>query len=697
MPLTTATKILRIFRYWQIRFHRLVSRAGLPNYTLFTIFSIITGMAAGLVAVFFHDAIDLFHKLFFDHGVHLLSFLGVGAVVAIPAVGMLLQSLMTAIAPVIAKRRGVLQVIKAVALRGGFISFRTTLFHFLAPAICIGSGGTVGPEGPAALLGGGVGSKLGRIFGLSDSRRRVFTAAGAGAAIAAVFNTPLGGVFFALEIILLNDFQSATFSALILASVAASAVSRIFLGNQPAFTFENISIGPYNQFYLYALLGVGAGLLSLLYVRYSETLHHVFQTHLLQKFPRWLVMAGVGLLLGLTGLFYPAIFGIGYDTINQILAGNVIWGTIAVLLVLKIIFVPLILASGGFGGIFAPSLFIGACYGFLFSFGLNHLFGLQLHTTTYTLVAMGALLGGINSIPISAILIIFEMSREYAFILPLMLGVITSTTIVQLVLRESIYSKHLHQQGYRLAQGREASVLRSLRVRDVMKKDFVLIPESTPLPAMIQQCIESPHNTFYTVDGEGRLTGAITMAELRPMITEYETLRQMVIAHDIANSDLITVTADDDLEHVLNLFGCENVDELPVVADDGSRKIIGTIWRQDVINAYNRASIKYDISDGLARSMRTLEKTHAVNIVEGYAIVEKVAPRQFVGKTLGRLRLRNKYGLEVLMIRPRLDPFADDGAEMVFPTADYILQEGDTLVLFGRQEKIREVEGWGVE
>ena len=167
-------------------------------------------------------------------------------------------------------------MIKAVALRGGQIQFRTTLFHFIAPVVCIGSGGTLGPEGPAAQLGGGVASKLGSIFSLSEQRRKVFTAAGAGAAIAAIFNTPLGGVFFALEIILLNDFHTPTFSALIIASVTASAISRVFLGNEAVFVFDHLSIGHYTNLYLYAILVIFSGIISLLFIRYSNYVRVLF-------------------------------------------------------------------------------------------------------------------------------------------------------------------------------------------------------------------------------------------------------------------------------------------------------------------------------------------------------------------------------------------------------------------------------------
>ena len=388
-------------------------------------------------------------------------------------------------------------------MRGGYIPFRTTIFHFIAPVICIGTGGTVGPEGPAAQIGGGVGSKLGNLFGLSDSRRRMFTAAAAGAAISAVFNTPLGGIFFALEIVLLNDFQSPTFSALILASVSASAVSRIFLGDTPAFLFEVVSIGPYNQLYLYALLGILSGLLSLSYVKYSELVKSLFSSRGMKKIPLSFKMMVIGLLVGIAGYFYNDIFGIGYHAINSILSNSMTVKIAAILLILKFILVPLVLQSGGFGGIFAPSLFMGACFGFLFSVTMNAVWGLNLDTTTFALVGMGSVLGGINSIPISSILILFEMTKDYSFILPLMLAVVTSTMIVQFVMKGSVHVKSLERQGFNISQGREISILRSILVKDVMSEDCLLIPENMPLKQLIENLMNSPHATLYTIDSEG--------------------------------------------------------------------------------------------------------------------------------------------------------------------------------------------------
>lgn len=674
---------------FKLKFQKSLNSIPIPEYALFSIYAIFTGAIVGLAAVLFHESILFVTEISFGNFPPYLYFV-------VPAVGMLILSLMIYFAPETAKKKGVSEVIKAVALRGGYIPFRTTLFHFIAPVICIGTGSTVGPEGPVAQLGGGLSSKIGSILGLSDSRRRIFTAAGAGAVISAVFNSPLGGIFFALEIVLLNDFQTPTFSALVLASVTASAISRIFLGNTPTFIFDDISIGTYHHLHIYAILGLAAGLLSILFIRYSDLIERLFKEVILKKFPRWIPMVVVGLLMGISGFYFNGIFGIGYEAINNILAGTEVWTIVLILLAMKFILVPLILYSGGFGGLFAPSLFIGACTGFLFAHGLNTFFGMDLDTTAYVLVGMGAVLGGVNSIPISAILIIFEMTKNYTFILPLMLAVILSTTIVQVFTKGSIHIKHLEREGYKISSGRETNILRSIFVEDVMKAKVFLVPENTSIGGLMNKLMNNPHSTFYTVNDTGELVGTITENELRPIITEYQHIRETLIAGDIARPEVRTVFKSDDLDHTLKIFGSSNVDQLPVVSRKNPRKVIGSVWRLDVINAYNQESFKHNLTDELAQDLRRIEKTKTSRVSDGYSIVEKLAIPKFVGKTLVQLRIRNNYGLEVLMIKQGQDMYADNTKEsnIIMPDPDYVIKEDDILVLFGSDEKISVVDTW---
>jgi CIC family chloride channel protein len=673
-----------------------LTRLAFPEYTLFSFYAILIGVAAGSSSVIFHLSIVFFNDFFFGRTTQGLFFLGAAAVILIPAIGMFIQSIMITSAPEISKKRGVLEVIKAVALRGGRIPLRTTIFHFIAPVICIGSGGTVGPEGPAAQIGGGVASKIATLLKLSDQRKRTFTAAGAGAAIAAIFNTPLGGVFFALEIVLLNDFQTTTFSALILASVTASAISRIFLGNESVFSFSIPHIGDYQYFYLFLLFGILCGVISVTFLKYDEFTSNLFKKKILKLVPRWIVMIFVGLVVGISGYFYKDIFGIGYNGINDVLRNSFTWQVVLVLLVLKFLLVPLILNSGGFGGTFAPSLFMGAMVGYLFSFGINELTGIPVDPTTFILVGMGATLGGINSIPITAILMIFEMTREYSLMLPLMLSVIVSSTIVQIINKGSYHLKLLERQGFRISEGRETSILKSILVENVMRDDPILINLNTPLNKIVPILIDSPHRVLYTIDGNRELVGAITESQIRPLITEYESVKKSIIAHDIADTGLIRVKSTYDLDIVLKLLTKADVEELPVVSDEDENKIIGVIRRQDVLDIYHRESIKHDLADGLTKEIQTLNKMNISKIADGYAIVERKPNSEFVGRTLSELKLRNKYGLEVLMIKKSRELFdeTDVKTKIIMPSFDYKLEKDDILVLFGTEDKIQKTADW---
>ena len=668
-----------------------LAKVPFPDYTIFSVFAVIIGAVTGLAAVLFHNSIEFFNVLFFEQTAEGLYFLGAAVVVVIPAIGMLIQSIMILSAPQISEKRGVAEVIKAVAIRGGYIPLRTTLFHFFAPVICIGSGGTVGPEGPAAQLGGGVASKLGNLVGLSDSRRRIFTAAGAGAAIAAIFNTPLGGVFFALEIVLLNDFHTPTFSALILASVTASAISRILLGNESVFQFASPEIVGYHYLYLYALLGIIVGLAAILFIRYSGFIDHIFKKKILKSgVPRWVLMMTIGLIVGLSGFYFKDIFGIGYIGINHILAGEHIWKVVLILFLLKFLLVPLILSSGGFGGIFAPSLFMGACLGYLFTIAVNYFWNLNLDPTTFVLVGMGAMLGGVNTIPITAIMIIFEMTQDYTFILPLMLAVIISTTFTRVVLKRSVHVKHLEEQGYQISEGKEINLLQSVRVNEIRLEKIELIPETMPLPQLIAKMIKSPSDTFYIINNEKKISGIITETELRPIITDYDSVKEIIIAGDIAKPQIISVKMDDDLDYVLRLFSKWNVDQIPVIDTTDGYHILGSITRQEVLTIYNRESLKVNLADGLSKELKSIQESTPSTVAAGYSIAEIPVAQEHIGKSLSELKLRNNFGLEVLMIKQPKELFEDTSEKENIIASDphYSLRENDKLVLFGKDENI---------
>ena len=288
------------------------------------------------------------------------------------------------------------------------------------------------------------------------------------------------------------------------------------------------------------------------------------------------------------------------------------------------------------------------------------------------------------------------MTKNYSFILPLMLAVVISTMIVQIVIKGSIHVKHLENEGYRISHGRETSILRAFAVKDIMREDVVLIPQDMPLTKLVGQMLESSHSTFYTIDKNGKLAGTITENELRPIITEYEHIRQVLVAGDIAKTGVTTVKETDDLDQVLKLFEHKIVDQFPVVSYRSSEKVIGKISRQDVIACYNRESLKYNLADGFTRELKTIDKTGTSKVAEGFSITESKVKKSFVGKTLAQLQLRNKHNLEVLMIKPYISPFADreEKENFIFPDPNYVIKDQDTLVIFGADDKIEKTKKW---
>ncbi len=670
-------------KHYHLKIGRFLASHGASEYTILVIFSVILGTLAGLAAVCFHETIEIFTHFSHSTG-KIFSGSFPWIIISIPMLGMLLQWLMTRLAPKQAKQKGVLEVIKSVSMRNGKIPFKTTLFHFLAPAICIGTGGTVGPEAPAAQTGAGTVAAVGELLGISESKLKIFTAAGAGAAIAAVFNTPLAGIFFAIEVILLNDIHASALSAFLLSSVSASAVSRAILGNEPRFHFGHLELGSYDQFFYYLLLGVLAGFLSVAFIKSNEWVKDKFQK-LYKKFPVLPVMLIVGLAMGIAGYFLPELFGIGYNCINNLLFGMYSIKLVTIFFVFKFVLVLLILNSGGFGGIFAPSIFLGACYGYLFALVFSSLFHIPLDYVTYTLVGMGAMLAGVNSVPITAIMILFEMTNNYYFILPLMLGIVGSHIVTQMIMNGSIYSRELLHAGFHAGFGKDTTILRSISIDKVIRRDILTLTDQTPVSQVVREFLNTTHDTIYTTDNNNRITGVITSASLQHLITDFDNLQQVLIAKDIADNDICIIHAHESLEHALRLFGRYRVEEIPVVYQEDESKPLGTLHYQDVLNAYNQMAAKMNLKDGLANDFKSLQTDQILEVMPGFSMAETKSPDKFIGKNLAQLKLRNLYRIDVLMIE-RKDVFSNNknDKQQLMPDKNFVFKRGDRLIIYGR-------------
>src|SRR5664280_2514900 len=337
-----------------------------------------------------------------------------------------------------ARGHGVPEVMFAVARRGGRIAPQVAAVKALASALCIGGGGSVGREGPIVQIGSALGSTLGRLMRVAESRMRILVACGAAGGIAATCNAPLAGVFFAMELIL-RDFTAESFGMVVLASVTASVIGRAALGNSPLLHLPNFTVGHLWEYGLFAVLGLIAGAVGVVFTRVLYLIEDVCDR--LWRGPEWLRPAVGGFLLGGLLLALPEMYGVGYPVLGNSMVGTYTIAFLLVLLVGKMIATSLTIGIGGSGGVFAPSLFIGAMLGSGYGQLLHHVApGVAGAAGAYGLIGMGAVFAGAARAPITAVIIMFELTGEYTIILPLMTAIVLATAVSRLLSHDTIYT-----------------------------------------------------------------------------------------------------------------------------------------------------------------------------------------------------------------------------------------------------------------
>jgi CIC family chloride channel protein len=396
---------------------------------------------------------------------------------------------------------------------------------------------------------------------------------------------------FALEIIL-GDFGLATFSPIVISSVVSTAVSRHFLGDSPAFivpTYELISAW---ELPFYVVLGLFCAMVAGAFTTVLYGSEDIFDR---LKFPEYLKAVLGGLMLGLMGLLFPHVLGVGYAGIDLALLEKLSWGLMFLLVVVKVLATSITIGSGGSGGIFAPSLFLGAMAGGFFGTVVHHLFpGVTASSGAYSLVGMGAMVSGTTHGPLSAILILFEMTGDYKIILPLMIACIIGSLANGQLFKESIYTLKLARRGVNIRAGKEVNVLKSIPVKDVMHREVETISESLSLGKLAEKMSKSKYNSFPMVDEEARLTGILSFFDYREVIFD-EILKDLVVAKDLATQEVVTISLDDNLYDALEKITLRDFSILPVVSPDNPSQLMGVLSRGDIISAYNKAVIKKSV------------------------------------------------------------------------------------------------------
>lgn len=653
------------------------------DHLFMVIVAILIGASAGFGAIGLRFLIKLFHRLFFGEWGYVLDHVRAMAwyeIIWIPALGGLI------VGPIIhffareAKGHGVPEVMEAITLRDGIIRPRVVIAKIFASAISIASGGSVGREGPIIQIGSAIGSSVGQFFQVSVRRMRTVVGCGAAAGIAAAFNAPVAGALFAVEIIL-GDFGVPQFSPIVISSVTATVISRHFEGDFPAFVVPKYDLVSPFEMLPYMILGLVAGLVALLFVKVLYFSEDLFENKL-TFIPGWLQPAIGGLLIGVIGIFYPEIFGVGYETITDALNGQLGWQLLVVLIFVKLLATAITLGSGGSGGVFAPSLFLGAMTGGAIGYLAHSLFP-ELTATpgAYALVGMGAVVAAGTHAPITAILIIFELTNDYKIILPLMIACIISTMLASFLQKESIYTLKLIRRGIDIHEGKEINILRSIPVSRVMSKTAELVPRNATFETLFRRLSESKHHAFFVVDEEGKkLIGVISFDHIRTLLKEYGDVKRFVVAVDLMRPIISRVRPNENLDVVMKLFAGRVFEELPVVAEDNPDQIIGTISYQAVIEAYNREMVRRDMAGTLMSSISAAETGKGVELVDGFILTEVEAPVVFVGKSLKEIAVRPNYNIEIILIKKR---GTSGDVLKVTPHADYIVEKDDVFLIFG--------------
>ncbi len=570
--------------------------------TFLILVSILIGTATGMFAHLFFYLIELARHAAYGNGEHAGLFDGrIWMLVVLPTVGALVVGHITYFFAREAKGHGVPEVMDALHRQGGEIRPRVASAKAVASALTIGSGGSAGTEGPIIQIGAAIGSSVGQYLNIKRRYRGIVVACGVSAGIAAIFNAPIAGVLFALEIFL-KDFSFRTFSPVVFSSVISCSIIHA-LGAEDVAIFEVRALrGTAYSFVgvelpLFLILGLLCALAAVLFIR---TLYLTEDIADELKVPEPLKPALGAVGLGLAGIVYvllmhsnhmPLFYGNGYPAIQATLAANLFqeWSIAGLMLLffMKLLATCLTLGSGGSGGVFAPSLLMGATLGGAFGIALAQL-GL-IHPTSvsaYALVGMAAVVAGTTHAPLMAIVMLYEITREPKVILPVMFAAIVATAGARFMLRDSIYTLKLRRRGVRMGTLTDLTILRRITVDDVEHEKAQLVHPEDPLQTLIDVAGQTGAVDFVVVDDQGGYAGMVTGQDVRIALLQPEAVSLLVVG-ELVRQGIPTVGADETLDVVLDKFARSDVESLPVADSHDDNRVGSLITRRAVMHRYH--------------------------------------------------------------------------------------------------------------
>jgi len=612
---------------------RLMTRFGLREHYILLPMAFLVGVVTAVAAVAFHKLINLIRDgLYGQHSAFLYSPRGAALIVLLPALGGLCVGIFTIYVSRVREGHGVVDVMESVMRNRGVIPPRSAMEKILTSAVTIGSGGSAGAEGPIVQIGAAIASGIGLLFHIGRQHMPVLIGCGCAAGISAIFDAPIGGVLFTLEVILL-DFSIRAFAPVVLASVIANvttvaileridpgsahaifALPRQLTANSALLIDNAMSWRGLPQLILLgALCGVAGVAMTRLMYATDEQFHRL-------KVPRATRPAVGALLLGLIGLLYialfgwrwlgqakpiefsqypmPAFYGDGYGAVQPLLTGEFYLRSfppgylITIMLFLclaKIVGTCLTLGSGGSGGIIAPSLFLGATTGALMNLLLKAVhIDPVFRPGFYATIGMGAVLAAVVHGPLSAILILFEVTDQRNIILPAMLACVTATGLARMIFPDSVYTLTLRRRGVRVGTGMDLSVLRRISLENVNLEPVTALPATTPLDRLLEIAAGTGVSDFVIIDETGDYLGLVVGDDVRTALMQREAI-PLLLAGDLVREDLPCVKTSEDLASVLETFSRYEVARLPVCLAANTSRVVGLLSRRELMNRYYEA------------------------------------------------------------------------------------------------------------
>ena len=571
-----------------------------------------------------------------------------------------------------AKGHGVPEVMESIALRSGRIRPRVAALKVLASSVTIGSGGSAGREGPIVQVGSALGSTIGQLMHFSAERVRTLVACGAAAGIAATFNAPIAGAIFALEVIL-GRFTVRYFGAVVISAVSASIVGRAFLGDRPAFAVPAYPLQHLAELPIYVVLGFLSALVAVLFIRMLYWLEGLFDDW---KIPLAYKAACGMILTAVVSLLVPGqlVLGSGMELIGETIAQDFDMSLqlMSLLLVAKLLATTFTLGAGNSGGVFAPSLFVGAMLGGIVGNVAQALWPeVGLNPGAYAIVGMAAVFSGAARAPITGVLIVFEMSSDYQLILPLMLATVLSTLVAEYVFPESIYTMKLRLKGITLQRGRDVDIMQGLLVREAMTDDAYVVEEDMPLTKLGEFFQRTHAHSFPVIDKQHHLVGMVSISDYdRVLDSEKPLAAEDLHVSDIATmGQLLLAYEDEPMGDALQRLAVRQLNKLPVVSRQEPQRIIGVIRRRDIIKAYNIALARRMTHPGAPTSVH-LQPTDRAEFLEIELNEESLA----VSRSLASLSDLLPQDCVIVAVRRH--------GTLLFPHGNTILHAGDLVTTF---------------